>query len=114
MKPLLPALALAFAVSAPAMAAPAPAWTVDKAASKVTFASSFDGGAFTGSFRNWTAAIRFDPANLAAVAAVAPASPVQPGDAKRRGAVGGLAASAASSPTLPRQYTFVADKHCFI
>lgn len=65
MKPLFPALAIAFAISAPALAAPAPAWTVDKGASKVTFASSFDGGAFTGSFRSWTAAIRFDPANLA-------------------------------------------------
>ncbi len=65
MKPLLPALALAFAMAAPAWAAPAPAWTVDKAASKVAFASSFDGGAFTGSFRRWDAVIRFDPANLA-------------------------------------------------
>lgn len=65
MKSFLPALVIAFAISAPAFAAPAPAWTVDKAASKVTFSSSFDGGAFTGSFRTWTAAIRFDPANLA-------------------------------------------------
>ena len=64
MKPFLPALALAFAMAAPAWAAPAPAWTVDKAASKVAFASSFDGGAFTGSFRRWDAVIRFDPANL--------------------------------------------------
>jgi polyisoprenoid-binding protein YceI len=51
--------------AAPAWAAPAPAWTVDKAASKVAFSSSFDGGAFSGSFRRWDAAIRFDPANLA-------------------------------------------------
>ena len=66
MKPLFPALALAFAVTAaPAFAAPAPAWTIDKAASKVAFASSFDGSAFSGSFRRWDAAIRFDPANLA-------------------------------------------------
>jgi polyisoprenoid-binding protein YceI len=64
-KPLLSALALAFVVAAPAFAAPAPAWTVDKAASKVGFSSSFDGGAFSGSFRRWDAAIRFDPANLA-------------------------------------------------
>lgn len=66
MKPLAAALALTLAaVAAPAFAAPAPAWTVDKAASKVAFASSFDGGAFTGSFRRWGATIRFDPANLA-------------------------------------------------
>ncbi len=65
MKTFLPALAIAAAIAAPAYAAPAPAWTVDKAASKATFASSFDGTAFTGSFRTWDAAIRFDPANLA-------------------------------------------------
>ncbi|MFZ5671211.1 MAG: YceI family protein [Pseudomonadota bacterium] len=65
MKPLGPALALAAAMAAPAWAAPAPAWTVDKAASRVTFSSSFDGGAFTGRFQRWDAAIRFDPANLA-------------------------------------------------
>lgn len=66
MKPLAAAIALAFTVAAaPALAAPAAAWTVDKAASKVGFASTFDGTAFTGSFRRWDAAIRFDPANLA-------------------------------------------------
>ncbi len=48
-----------------ALAAPAPVWTVDKGASKVAFSSSFDGGAFSGAFRRWDAAIRFDPANLA-------------------------------------------------
>ncbi len=64
--------AAAFAVAAPLAGParpltpplPAPVWTVDKAASKVTFSSSFDGGAFTGSFRRWDAAIRFDPKNL--------------------------------------------------
>lgn len=67
MTPRLTALAAAAVLVAapPAQAAPAPAWTVDKAASKVTFASSFDGGAFSGSFRRWDVAIRFDPANLA-------------------------------------------------
>lgn len=65
MRPVLP-LAVALTVAAaPAFAAPAPAWTVDKAASKVAFSSSFDGGAFTGSFRKWDAVIRFDPNNLA-------------------------------------------------
>ena len=66
MKPFAPvAVAMAFALAAPAWAAPARVWTVDKTASKVAFSSSFDGGAFSGSFRGWDAAIRFDPANLA-------------------------------------------------
>jgi polyisoprenoid-binding protein YceI len=58
-------VALSLALVAPALAAPAPAWTADRATSKVAFSSSFDGGAFTGSFRRWDAAISFDPANLA-------------------------------------------------
>ena len=66
MRPYAPvAIAVAFALAGPAWAAPAPVWTVDKPASKVAFSSSFDGGAFSGSFRRWDAAIRFDPANLA-------------------------------------------------
>lgn len=70
MRPFFPVLAVAAVLfsqvgASQAWAAPAPAWTVDKPASKVAFSSSFDGGAFTGSFRRWDAAIRFDPANLA-------------------------------------------------
>jgi len=45
--------------------APAAAWTVDKAASSLRFASSLGGEAFSGAFRRWDADIRFDPANLA-------------------------------------------------
>ncbi len=56
---------VAVALASPAFAAPPPVWTVDKAASTVGFGSTFDGGPFTGSFRTWDAAIRFDPANLA-------------------------------------------------
>ena len=48
-----------------AHAAPAPAWTMDKAASTLKFASSFGGEAFSGTFRRWDAAVHFDPANLA-------------------------------------------------
>ena len=59
------ATVVALSLAVPAWAAPAPVWTVDKAASKVAFSSSFDGGAFAGAFRRWDAAIRFDPANLA-------------------------------------------------
>jgi polyisoprenoid-binding protein YceI len=65
MKPFASLFAVAvIATASQAWAAPAPAWTVDKGASKVAFSSSFDGGAFSGSFRRWDAAIRFDPANL--------------------------------------------------
>lgn len=54
----------ALAIAAPAWAAP-PAWTVDKAASKVAIGSTFDGQAVSGSFRKWDADIRFDPKDLA-------------------------------------------------
>jgi polyisoprenoid-binding protein YceI len=51
---------------APALAVAAPAaWTVDKAASHLTFASSVSGQAFTGSFQRWDAVIHFDPKDLA-------------------------------------------------
>src|SRR6185437_9525053 len=43
-----------------ALAAP-PAWTVDKAASRLTFSSSVSGAAFTGVFKTWDAVIHFDP-----------------------------------------------------
>ncbi|HEX6860596.1 MAG TPA: YceI family protein [Caulobacteraceae bacterium] len=48
----------------PAWAAP-PVWTVDKAASTVAFASTFDGQPVSGGFRRWDAQIRFDPKDLA-------------------------------------------------
>ncbi|HXQ17207.1 MAG TPA: YceI family protein [Caulobacteraceae bacterium] len=57
--PLLLAAALAL-TPALAMAAP-PTWVVDKAASRLTFASSVSGQAFTGRFARWDAAIHFDP-----------------------------------------------------
>jgi len=62
---LLAAAAAALLVPAGSIAAPAPAWSVDKAASHLGFASSFSGTGFTGAFRRWDAAIRFDPKNLA-------------------------------------------------
>jgi polyisoprenoid-binding protein YceI len=61
--PLLLATALALA---PALALAAPAtWTVDKAASRLTFTSAVSGQAFTGRFARWDAAIHFDPKDLA-------------------------------------------------
>jgi polyisoprenoid-binding protein YceI len=64
MSRLLATLFLVLAAGA-ARAAPAPSWTVDKAASQIRFVSSYEGTAFSGGFSRWDAAIRFDPANLA-------------------------------------------------
>jgi polyisoprenoid-binding protein YceI len=58
------AAALTLVAPAAALAAP-PIWTVDPAASKLTFSSSVSGQAFTGVFRKWTAVIHFDPKDLA-------------------------------------------------
>ena len=85
MKPLYLAVALALA-AAPAMAAgPAPVWSIDKPASKIGFASSFGGAAFSGSFRAWDAQIKFDPNNLAGSSAVVTidTASVATGDADR-------------------------------
>jgi len=89
-KPFASLFAVALiAIASQAWAAPAPAWTVDKGASKVAFSSSFDGGAFSGSFRRWDAAIRFDPANLAGSSAVVTfdMTSAATGDSSRDGAL---------------------------
>lgn len=70
MKPLFLAAALTLTAVPVLAAAPAPVWTVDKAASKIGFSSSFGGEAFSGGFRTWDAQIRFDPKNLAGSSAV--------------------------------------------
>ena len=72
-------------VAGPALAAPPPAWIVDKAHSAVHFSSSFNGAVFTGAFSRWSADIRFDPANLAAsqVTAVIDVASAATGDADR-------------------------------
>lgn len=58
--------------AAPAMAAAptAPAWTVDKAASKLSFRGAMNGATFDGVFRRWDAQINFDPQALASSRAV--------------------------------------------
>jgi len=56
---VLAALAPSLALAAP------PTWTVDKAASRLTFASRVGGQAFTGTFKRWDAVIHFDPKDLA-------------------------------------------------
>ena len=71
-------------------AAPAPSrWIANKSASKVGFRSSFAGGAFTGRFERWDAAIHFDPKNLAAskVAAVIDMASARTGEASRDSAL---------------------------
>lgn len=86
MKPLFLAAALALTLTAaPVLAAPAPGWTVDKAASKIGFASSFGGTAFSGAFRTWDAQIKFDPNNLGGSSAVVTidTASVATGDADR-------------------------------
>jgi len=44
----------------------APVWTVDKAASRLTFRASANGEGFDGVFKIWDAQIAFDPKNLKA------------------------------------------------
>lgn len=72
-------------VAAPAIAAPAPSWTIDKARSQVAFVASTNGQAINGSFRRFDARIAFDPANLAgsSVAAVIDTASAATGDASR-------------------------------
>ena len=50
----------------PTRLAGAPAWVVDKAASRLGFHGEFSGEGFDGSFRRWDAQIAFDPKNLPA------------------------------------------------
>lgn len=56
---------------APTTATAIPAWTVDPAASRLTYSSRFNDQAFTGAFQRWTAQIRFDPQRLAQSSIVA-------------------------------------------
>jgi len=53
------------ALASPALAGPAPGWTVDAAGSKLGFRGAMNGDAFNGLFRRWSAQIAFDPKNLA-------------------------------------------------
>ena len=63
----LPTLALAaLAPLAMALAGPPPAWTVDKAHSRLGFTATVGGQAVPGEFKRWDAQIAFDPANLPA------------------------------------------------
>ena len=48
-----------------AVAQAAPVWTVDKAASRLSFRAMMNGQPFDGVFREWDAQIAFDPKNLA-------------------------------------------------
>ena len=43
----------------------APVWTVDKAASRLSFRGTMNGAPFDGVFKDWDAQIAFDPRNLA-------------------------------------------------
>lgn len=87
---ILPLLAPAF-VAAPALAAPAPLWTINKPSSKVAFVASMNGGAINGAFRHFDTRIAFDPANLAgsSVVAVIDTGSASTGDATRDEALPG-------------------------
>jgi len=78
-------LATAAMISAPAFAAPAPYWTIDKTRSQVSFVASMSGQAINGSFRGFDARIAFDPANLAGsyVTAMIGTASATTGDASR-------------------------------
>jgi len=52
------------AAATPVQAAPAQ-WRVDAKASRVGFNGTYSGAAFNGTFKRWTADIKFDPADLA-------------------------------------------------
>jgi polyisoprenoid-binding protein YceI len=86
-------------IAAPALAAPAPTWVVDKPTSAVRFTGSFNGDAFNGAFRRWDANIQFDPANLAgsSVTAVIETGSAATGDKDR-------------DQALPSADFFAADK----
>lgn len=62
-------LAASLGLAAPAARAAPAVWTVDKAASKLGFKSSFSGMDFDGAFRRWDAQIVFDPKALGAAKA---------------------------------------------
>jgi polyisoprenoid-binding protein YceI len=70
MRSLVPFTLAGALLAAPALAAPASAWTVDMANSHLGFRGAMNGDAFNGSFRRWSAEIAFDPKNLAASKAV--------------------------------------------
>ena len=100
-------LACAMAWPVASLAAPPPAWTVDKATSSVSFTSSMAGESFSGSFRRWDADIRFDPANLAAssVSATIEVASVTTGNPDRDQAL--PTATFFNAPAFPKA-TFVA------
>jgi polyisoprenoid-binding protein YceI len=71
-KSALAALSLALLTIPAAAQAPelsAPAWAVDAAQSRLGFSGASDGQPFAGQFKEWSADIAFDPANLGASSA---------------------------------------------
>lgn len=65
------AFLLAALIASPALAAPAPSWSVNKAKSHLAFVASMNGQAINGAFRRFDARIQFDPTNLAGSSVVA-------------------------------------------
>lgn len=67
MRFIAPAVLVAAVAAFPASAKE---WTVDPAQSRLGFEASFAGAPFSGTFKQWTAAITFDPADLAGASVV--------------------------------------------
>ena len=89
-RPVLSSVVLLLALALPGLAA-ATDYTVQPAASKLGFSSSFQGETFNGHFDTWTAAIRYDPADLAHAAfdVTVTLASVKTGDSDRDGALPG-------------------------
>lgn len=89
-RPVLSSVALLLALALPGLAA-ATDYTVQPAASKLGFSGSFQGETFNGHFDTWTAAIRYDPADLAHAAfdVTVTLASVKTGDSDRDSALPG-------------------------
>jgi polyisoprenoid-binding protein YceI len=83
-------LVLLLALALPGLAT-ATDYTVQPAASTLGFSGTFQGESFDGSFGQWTAAIRYDPADLAHAAfdVTVTLASVKTGDSDRDGALPG-------------------------
>lgn len=89
-RPVLSSVVLLLALALPGLAA-ATDYTVQPAASKLAFSGSFQGETFNGHFDKWTAAIRYDPADLthAAFDVTVNLASVKTGDSDRDSALPG-------------------------
>ncbi len=83
--------AFAAAFGGAALAADAPAWTIDAEKSRLGFVATQSGAEFDGAFSDWTADIKFDPDNLAgsSISATVTLKSAKTGDKERDSALPG-------------------------